>query len=110
MTYHFLKIAPEWFHLIIHEEKTFEIRKNDRGFKTWDQLVLMEYEDGQYTGRYTIVQVKFIVPHEMFPEGIKEGYCVLDVFKNTHGLAMKRIMKEAAREQGIDPDLLEVQL
>lgn len=108
MTYHFLKIAPEWLKPVIHREKTFEIRRHDRDFKVWDNLVLMEYADGVYTGRYTIFQVKCIVTHEMFPEGIQEGYCVMGVFKVTY--VPPFILHDIAVEQGIRLSLLEVQL
>lgn len=110
MTYHFLKIAPEWFCLAVRERKTFEIRKDDRRFQKGDDLVLMEYAEGQYTGRYTIGRVLTVVTHEMFPDGIKEGYCVMGFYKNVHGPTMMLHVSKAAREQGIDPALLEVQL
>lgn len=96
MTCHFLKIAPEWFGPVVSREKTFEIRRHDRDFKVWDKLVLMEYADGAYTGRYAISQVDCIVTHEMFPDGIAEGYCVMGIFKDTHGPEMKAILRKHA--------------
>ena len=43
MTTHTLKIYPEFFKAVQDGSKTFEIRKNDRGFQKGDFLFLQEY-------------------------------------------------------------------
>ena len=40
---HFLKTKPEYYQAVIDGSKPFEIRKNDRKFKTGDKVCLMEY-------------------------------------------------------------------
>ncbi len=77
ITYKPLKVWSEYFDAILSEEKTFEVRKNDRDFKVGDILQLREWDKdkSEYTGRYTSKVVKFILPGGMF--GVEEGYCVM---------------------------------
>jgi hypothetical protein len=46
MKNHELKIDEEYLLAILTGEKTFEIRKNDRDFKTGDIVTLLGYKDG----------------------------------------------------------------
>jgi len=50
---HELKTWPKFFQALWCGDKTFEVRKNDRGFKERDEIVLQEYdpETEEYTGR-----------------------------------------------------------
>lgn len=64
---HFLKCWPEYYRAIIEEEKTFEIRKNDRGYNVGDLLILREYDPtvtgkdkDKYTGRSVAVLVRYV--------------------------------------------------
>lgn len=50
MKTHDLKILPEYFEAVTSGMKTFELRKDDRGFATGDHVVLWEW-DGEYTHR-----------------------------------------------------------
>lgn len=43
MTHH-LKAKPEYFRATIEGRKPFEVRKDDRGFKVGDHVILKEYE------------------------------------------------------------------
>ncbi|RKJ45990.1 DUF3850 domain-containing protein, partial [Butyricicoccus sp. 1XD8-22] len=49
---HELKIYPEYFKEVICGKKTFEIRRNDRGYKVGDILSLKEFDPktNEYTG------------------------------------------------------------
>jgi len=54
MTTHELKCWPEPFEAIQRGDKTFELRRDDRGFALGDTLVLREYKpEGGYPGTYT---------------------------------------------------------
>lgn len=70
---HELKIAPKWFNEKLKGLKQWEIRLNDRDFKTGDSLILLEYENGDYTGKSMIQLVDTIydLPY------LKEGYVIM---------------------------------
>lgn len=134
-----LKTIPKFFKEVKAKNKKFEIRKNDRDFCCFDDIVLQEYipEEDKYTGdcylflnicnpitakdcdglkddyvvfsqcisnflilkydqkkhqvrksvRYNpeypsasrgrLMKIKYILTYEDFPEGLKEGYCIL---------------------------------
>lgn len=80
MTTHELKIWPQWYEEVASGKKTYEIRKDDRGYKVGDVLVLQEFRHGvgEYTGRQVvrgIVHISRGDDAESF--GLKDGYCVL---------------------------------
>lgn len=71
---HELKIDPEYFVEVCLENKTFEIRKNDRDFKVDDLLILAEYSDGEYTGRGVLVGITYITDYAQ-----QDNYVVLGI-------------------------------
>ena len=81
MTIHELKVLPEFFEAVWHEQKTFEIRKDDRGFEVGDDLYLREFlidpeGGGLYTGRTVIRKITYILRDaEQF--GLSPGYCII---------------------------------
>ena len=76
---HELKTLPEFFSRVWDGEKPFEIRKHDRDFQGGDTLILVESRGYNTTGREIDAEVKYILPHHLFPEGIPEGYCVMTI-------------------------------
>lgn len=63
MAVHDLKTWPTYFDAIVNGGKTFELRKNDRGFAVGDHLRLKEWDPTtkEYTGRSLIVRVTYMV-------------------------------------------------
>ena len=73
MKIHELKILPEYFEKLLDGSKTFELRKDDRGFKVGD-IILKEYIPGyrdwtgpeeviieeKYTGRENKKKISYI--------------------------------------------------
>lgn len=80
---HELKLAPEWFDDVAFGIKTFEIRKDDRGYAVGDILRLREWEDGGYTGFEVRVRISSILTAEQFPQGLREGYVILSIHRIT---------------------------
>jgi hypothetical protein len=79
---HQLKIWPLWFDAVRRGIKSFEIRKDDRGFSVGDLLVLEEFRAGvgEYTGRKLERRIVYIArgdDAEAF--GLREGYAVLGI-------------------------------
>nr|WP_294490620.1 DUF3850 domain-containing protein [uncultured Anaerosporobacter sp.] len=75
-TVHEIKIANCYFEDVKQGIKKFELRKNDRDYKVGDKLKMMEFKDGEYTGRMLNAVITFILEDY---EGIKEGYCILSI-------------------------------
>ena len=82
-TVHELKCWPGYFEDVLIGAKTFEVRRNDRGFRKGDQLRLREC-GGQnigYTGRETTRLVTYVIPGGEF--GIARGYVVMGLASAT---------------------------
>lgn len=47
MKVHELKVWPQYFRNVLDGSKTFEFRKDDRGFEVGDTLILKEFEPGR---------------------------------------------------------------
>lgn len=79
-TTHYLKTWPAYFEQVANGNKTFEIRKNDRGFQKGDIVVLAEYEpptgvfSGKYTGEKLSAEIGYVTPFEQ-----KEGFVVFSL-------------------------------
>lgn len=83
ITIHELKTINPHFENLRCGVKKFEVRLNDRNFKVGDILTLREWENNKYTERFIRFKVILVLTHEDFPEGIKEGYCVISL-RNCH--------------------------
>ena len=73
---HWLKIDRKFFYDILTGAKTFEIQKNDRGFKVGHCLILQVWENGEHTKQTLPVQVHYITD---FPDGLRPGYIVMGI-------------------------------
>lgn len=70
MAHHDLKILPPYFEAVASGKKTFEIRRDDRGFQAGDAVTLKEYEaptattNGKYTGRNLTRRIGYVTAFE----------------------------------------------
>lgn len=71
---HQIRLAKPYFDDVANGIKTFELRKNDRGYKKGDILEMMEFADGKNTGRMLKVLVTYILEDYT---GIEDGYCIM---------------------------------
>ena len=74
---HSLKILPKYFNAIKSGSKTFEVRKNDRGFEVGDKLILKEWNNGKYTGRGTKKEITYILDDNS--GYVLEGYVIMGI-------------------------------
>lgn len=74
--FHQIKTASQYFMPVCLGQKPFELRKNDRDYKTGDMLEMLEYKDGKCTGRAVRAQITFILEDYT---GLKDGYCILGI-------------------------------
>ena len=93
MTRHQMKLNDRYFDAVANGTKSFEIRKDDRGFRVGDVLELYRVNDnGLYVsndGTYASndrsglkpiqVKVTYIFTHNDFPAGIPEGFVVMSI-------------------------------
>lgn len=75
---HSLKIEHGYFEAVLNGKKTYEIRRNDRGFKLGELLRLRELdaECNGYTGRFALAEITHITSDKRF---CKEGYVVMGI-------------------------------
>lgn len=73
---HQIRLLKSYFEDVANGIKTFELRKNDRGYKKGDILEMMEFTDGKYTGRAVRVIVTYILEDYT---GIEDGYCIMAI-------------------------------
>lgn len=79
---HELKTWPEYFCLVKSGEKTFELRKNDRGFLVGHELLLREFDQHtqQYTGQTLRRKITYVLNSSEGKQfGLKQGYCVMGI-------------------------------
>jgi ASC-1-like (ASCH) protein len=71
---HELKTLPEYFNAVNRGLKTFEIRKNDRGFEVGDTLILKEIftSSKEFTGRSLERKITYITDYAQ-----QENYVVM---------------------------------
>ncbi len=74
---HVIKCWPIYFEALCSGEKTFELRKDDRMYKSGDILEIREYdpESDSFSGDYVRREVIYKLQGGKF--GLAEGYCIL---------------------------------
>lgn len=86
MAEHDLKTWPPFFDHVADGRKTFEVRRNDRGFQYGDTLLLREWNPHDamtsnarhgYTGRECRVHIDYVLDGDW--PGLKPGYVVLGI-------------------------------
>ena len=82
---HELKCLPGFFREVWTEKKKFEIRKDDRGYRSGDRVLLREFDGEQYTGREVMADILYIL--RGCPEyGLAEDYCILSLGNIVRGI------------------------
>lgn len=61
MKVHNVKLMEKYFDYVEKRIKNFEVRYNDRNYKSGDWLVLEEWNGEEYTGRACVRRIGYIV-------------------------------------------------
>ena len=77
MKIHRVKCIGHWFEQCVTGEKPFEVRKNDRDYKTGDLIELKEFVDRTMTGRAATFRITSVLFWRDFPAGLRDDYVVL---------------------------------
>jgi hypothetical protein len=72
-------------------EKTFEVRKDDRGFHAGDELLLREYNPS--TCSYTGAELQYTITYVLTGMGIKPGFVVLGIKPPTPAPALREAVE-----------------
>ena len=96
---HELKTLPQYFNAVRSGAKTFEVRKNDRNFQTWDMVILKEFipskgfGEGRYSGNEILAFITYILDNE---EYLQPGFVVLalSIQNKWHKLATLESIRE----------------
>lgn len=120
---HTLRTDPEVFDAVMYNDKTFEIRKDDRGFLLGDKLILRrtmysrdEMDQGfplEYTGESVEVFVTYILYGPIY--GLAEGWVVMSVSRKpttansseteSNGVRIDpSVDDQSAKDQSVDVD------
>lgn len=85
MKLHILKIKDVYFYDVMSGSKTFEIRKNDRNFLTYDLIHFVDVNNEEFLNyENNVYQITYVL--QDVPEyGLKEDYCILGIKKLTEG-------------------------
>jgi Domain of unknown function (DUF3850) len=85
MRTHELKSWPRFFHPIVARERVHELRRNDRGYRVGDRLLLREYdpETDAYTGSFCEALITAMtsrdLPCAVSDQGLHADFCILSV-------------------------------
>tara|TARA_R110000851_G_scaffold323056_1_gene489487 strand:+ start:418 stop:654 length:237 start_codon:yes stop_codon:yes gene_type:complete len=75
---HELKILPEYYKEVLNGDKNFELRKDDRDYKTGDTIRLLEFNEGTYTGRECNKTILYVL-RDAEQYGLKKGFVILSI-------------------------------
>ena len=75
-TVHQIRLASSYYDDVLEGRKTFELRKNDRGYGVGHILELMEFAEGRNTGR--VIRAEIVYMLEDYT-GLEDGYCILGI-------------------------------
>jgi hypothetical protein len=76
---HWIKILPKHFYAVFTGHKTFEIQKDDRGYKVGHLIILQRWDPEappEEPARSIVAQIVYVTD---FPEGLKPGYVALGI-------------------------------
>ena len=79
MAEHELKIAPAYYDAIKRGDKTFEVRRDDRGFQKGDVLKLKGWSGTCYSSRHPVIRCEVLWILTGGQLGIQPGFVVMSI-------------------------------
>lgn len=76
---HALKTWPVVMDALLTRAKSFDVRRDDRGYRVGDMLIQREWDPatGDYTGRSMRAMITYLLPGGQF--GIEAGYVCMSI-------------------------------
>jgi hypothetical protein len=98
---HELKCINPYFMDVLERKKRFEIRKNDRGFKVGDYLLLREYNNVRYiySGRQIKARIDYMTAYEQKPGYVVMSITVTDVIRTKDWIVDVEAVRKALDEK-----------
>lgn len=80
MKYHELKLQYDFCDAVLHGEKTFEIRLNDRGYQKGDRVKFIPVSNGGMFREYhAIAEKEYEITYVLNGWGLKDGYVAFSI-------------------------------
>lgn len=86
MKLHELKVKDEYFREVLRENKTFELRKNDRDYQVGDLIHFVDIEGSNHIignpfyNKNLVFQITYILK-DVPQYGLDKDYCILGIKK-----------------------------
>ena len=80
MKLHELKIKDEYFKEVLRENKTFELRKNDRDYQVGDLIHFVDIDGNPSYNEKLVFQITYILQNVQ-EYGLDKDYCILAIKK-----------------------------
>ncbi len=95
--HHKLKCLPPFFQAVLDGRKTFEVRRDDRGFQAGDDVTLREFDpklqgycdEHRYTGREASFRIGYVTGWEQQP-----GHVVFSLLPSAGGSSNSSSMQQ----------------
>ena len=79
MRTHSIKIREEYADAVLSGDKTFEIRYNDRGYQTGDQVVFTVIRGGETVKDHPINQKNYVITYVIGGFHVEKDYVVFAI-------------------------------
>lgn len=76
---HYLKLNIIFCDAVNNGEKTFEVRKNDRGFQKGDKIEFIPVDDFGKRKPHAIATKEYLITYVLTGWGIENEYCVFAI-------------------------------
>ena len=76
---HYLKLNQKYCKAVYYGDKSFEIRRNDRGYQKGDRIVFQAVNDAGLTLSHAVNNQAYMITYLLHGYGLQEGFCVFGI-------------------------------